>query len=477
MTFLKLFFRFLPLVFAASAVAQTGPAYDRFFTDECMRIDYFHTGTNKEEVFSLDEIWKEPVWPGSVKNLVDTLNLGKYQFQVFDVRTNQLVFSRGFCSVFGEWETTDEARSGLRRTFSESIRFPWPHNPVRVVVCARDRGNVYQEKWSLTVDPAAVNLRRDAAFSGLAASSLVKNGECSVKVDIVFLPDGYKKEEMWKFRKDVDRLVRIFFSTDPFRSRKLSFNVWTVELASGESGIDNPNAGVYRDNAFGCSYNTFGSDRYALTFDNKTLRKAAALAPYDHVVIVMNDKKYGGGGIFNLYAICAADDRWSEYVLVHEFGHSFAGLGDEYYTSDVAYTEFYPLDVEPWETNITTRPDKARLKWKDLVAADVPVPTPWDKETFDSHQAEYAKTRAGLSMTTVPQAGLDSLVASNDTWIVDFLSSRAHAGQVGAFEGCGYSAKGLYRPSVNCRMFTRGTSPFCPVCRKTIERVIDFHAK
>jgi hypothetical protein len=470
-------FLLILLVGQFAAYPATGPSFETYFTDGCLRFDYFHTGTAKEETFSVDETWKEPVWPGSRTNLIDTLNLGKYQLQVFDLKTNALIYSRGFCSIFGEWQTTGEALKGIRRSFSESVRCPWPKRPVKITLNSRDHDNMYRPVESFVIDPSHPNIRKEAGFTGIRTSAWMKNGDPGRKVDMVVLPDGYTKDEMEKFRKDADRLLNRLFEDEPFHSRKVDFNVWMVELPSGESGIDNPNAGVYRDNFFSCSFNSFESDRYMLTWDNKTVRRAASLAPYDEIIILANDKKYGGGGIYNLYATCSSDNPWSAYVFTHEFGHSFAGLGDEYYTSDVAYSEFYPLDVEPWEANLTVCKDKSKLKWRDMVEADVPVPTPWDKEIFDGHQAEYGKTRGDMQKSGVSQASIDSLTKVNDKWLAEHLKTRPYSGKVGSFEGAGYSSKGVYRPYIDCRMFSRSMTPFDPVCRREIERVIEFKTR
>ena len=454
-----------------------GPGFDQYFTEGCLRLDYFHTGTDKDEFYSCDEIWKEPVWPGSRSNLIDTLNQGKHLFQVYDDKTGELIFSRGFCSIFGEWRTTDQARKGIRRSFSESVRFPYPKGPVRITISTRDKANIYREAWMFLIDPAHPNIRKEANYIGIRTSPLLDNGDPSRKVDIVILPDGYTDKQMRKFKRDASRLVAALFNDEPFKSRKNDFNVRIVEMPSGESGIDNPNAGIYRDNAFSCSFNSFESDRYVLTWDNQTVRKAAALVPYDQIILLANETKYGGGGIYNLYATCASDNRWSEYIFIHEFGHVFAGLGDEYYTSDVSYSEFYTRDVEPWEPNVTVCRDKSKLKWRDLVEQNTLVPTPWEKGAFDAHQMEYNKNRSALLTNGTSQTVIDDFISVNDQWIENFLGHQTNAGNVGTFEGCGYVSEGMYRPFINCRMFSRSKVPFCPVCRRAIEHMIDFNVK
>jgi len=458
-------------------LAQTGPSFEKYFIDKTIRLDYFHTGTHNQETYSYDAIFQEPTWAGSKINLIDTLNLGKYLFKVLDVKTNQMIYSRGFSSIFGEWQTTDEARRGIYRTFSESIRFPWPKERVKVTIGTRDRYNIFHDTWDFVIDPDEPNIRRVNYFSDARVTKLVHHGDSYKKVDLVILPDGYTQEEMKKFREDAHRLLKVLFDTSPFKERKKDFNVWAVEVPSKESGIDNPQKGEYVDNILSCSFNAFGSDRYALTWDNKTVRKAAARAPYDHLYILFNESKYGGGGIFNLYATSYVDGQWSGYVFVHEFGHHFAGLGDEYYTSDVAYTDFYPSGVEPWEPNVTTFVDKNHIKWQYLMEPETPVPTSWGKDEYDEHQKEYRIQRRKLSKNDAPQAKIDSLSTANARWVHDFLHSQEYMGKVGVFEGSGYASQGLYRPSIDCIMFSRNAGEFDPVCRSAIENVINFYTQ
>lgn len=469
---------FLACVFSIGLTfAQTGPTFDAYFIDKTMRLDYFHTGTHDQEIYSYDEIFQEPLWAGSRTNLIDTLNLGKYLFSVYDVATNQLIYSRGFNSIFGEWQTTDEAQRGIYRTFSESIRFPWPKAKVKITIGTRDRYNVFHETWDFVIDPDEPNFRKAVYFADAQVRQLIHNGDPHKKVDLVILPDGYTQMEMDKFRKDAHRLLKKLFDTPPFKQRKKDFNVWTVEVPSNGSGIDNPRNGTYVDNVFSCSFNAFGSDRYALTWNNKTVRKAAARAPYDHLYILFNASKYGGGGIFNLYATSYVDGPWSGFVFVHEFGHHLAGLGDEYYTSDVAYNDFHPAGVEPWEPNITALVDPNRVKWQDLIEPGTPVPTPWGKTEYDSHQEEYGRLYGQMMQEGVSRTKLDSLSKANAQWSYDFLHGQPYWGKIGVFEGAGYASQGLYRPAIDCIMLSRNADGFDPVCQKAIERIIDFYTK
>lgn len=469
----KILFLFLLCIWLQ---AKSNVKFDQYFAAGALRIDCIHSGTAEEEFYAIDELWQEPFWGGNKNSLIDTTNLGATLFQVFDKQTHTLIFSRGLCTIFEEWRTTDEAHQGIRRSFSESFRMPWPKSPVQISVSTRDRKGQFQEIWTFEIDPLNPNIRKEVPYKNIKTTAYIKNGNPENKVDIVVLPEGYTKKEMKAFRKKVARLFDRFFQTEPYASYQKAFNVWTIEFPSAESGIDNPNQGIFRDNAFSSSFNALGIDRYVLTFDNKTMRKVASRVPYDYIVILANEKKYGGGGIFNLYAIFTVNHERSETVFLHEFGHLFGGLGDEYYTSTVTYNEFYPLDIEPWEPNLTICTDRAQLKWKTFLHPETPIPTPWEKEIFDRHQEEYQKTLAQLQNAHSPKSKIDSLNASHSQWIKEFFASQQYKDCVGAFEGAGYTSKGLYRPSLLCCMFS-GNAEYDPVCRHAIERMILFHTK
>lgn len=452
-------------------------SFERFFLDKTMRVDYYHTGTKEEEMFSLDEAYEEGPWPGSRANLIDTLNLGEYLVRVYDVATNLLVYSRGYSTIFNEWQTTDEAANGVYRTFSESVRFPYPKRSVQLTISRRDKQMTFREHYRVVIDPGSPTaVNREAKRRPYRVVALMENGPAEKKVDLLILGDGYTKAEMDKFRKDARRLTEALFGISPFKERKSAFNVWIIEVESVDSGIDKPDKNVWRNTPLGTSYNIFGSPRYLLTEENKTLRDVAAAAPYDFITILVNDNRYGGGGIYNLYATTYARTdapgmEWQiEYVYVHELGHSFGGLGDEYYTSQVAYSDFYTAGVEPWEPNITPLLNPKSVKWNRFIASDTPVPTPWEKVQYDSIAALRYK--------------LDRLASDyyekREPYIVAqtrLLKTSEHAGMVGAFEGAGYAAKGLYRPAVDCRMFSLSLADFDPVCRASIEQMIDFYAK
>jgi hypothetical protein len=438
------------------------------------RVDYFHTGNATEERFSLDRLVIEPLpWPGNPSRPIDETNLGKYLFEVRDRDTNRLLYSRGFASIYGEWETTAEAKE-VHRTFHESLRFPTPDKPVQVILKKRDARNAFREIWSLVVDPKDMFVDPSTPPSPGPLLPLLKNGPSEHKVDLLILGDGYTARDRPKFEKDARRMVDILFTFSPFKERKADFNVWGLMPPAAESGISRPSTGVHRRSPVGTTYDAFGSERYVLTFDNRAFRDAAAFAPYDTVEILANGNTYGGGGIFNLYGTVASDSLWAPYVFVHEFGHHFAGLADEYYTSESAYLPAADR-LEPWERNVTALKDPSQLKWKALLTPGTPLPTPWDKEAYETHARGVQQQRREVRAQRRPESEMDALFTSQRDWEEKFLGSQKYAGKVGAFEGAMYEARGYYRPQVDCVMFTRDRVPFCAVCQQALTEVIDLY--
>jgi len=434
-----------------------------------LRVDYYHTGNAHEEWFSLDRVVLEPLeWPGNPRHSIDETMLGNYLFEVRERGSGKLLYSRGFNSVFGEWKTTEEALHG-NRTFSESLRFPAPGTPVDVSLKERGESG-FREVWKTLVDPQDKFVERGRPRSPGPLLELQKMGDPARKVDVLVLGDGYTAAEREKFEKDARRFIEALFAVPPFREHRADFNVWGLCPATEESGVSRPSSGIYRRSPAGTSYDTFGIERYILTTENRTLRDVASFAPYEFIEILVNGQTYGGGGIFNQFATVAIDNPWSGYVGVHEFAHHFAGLADEYYTSEVAYLP--PANkTEPWEPNVTALLDPANLKWQDLVGPGTPVPTPWDKEEFDRFQRDIQRQRKELRAAGKPETEMDALFRQERAEEDAMLGAQKYAGKVGAFEGANYETKGYYRPEVDCIMFTRHQS-FCAVCRRAIERVI-----
>jgi hypothetical protein len=403
------------------------------------------------------------------------MRYGAYGFDVREAASSKLVFSGGFGSIFDEWATTEEA-TRVTRTFHESVRFPMPSAPVTVTIRKRGPKDSWRDVWTTPVDPKDMFVNTAAPDPGPGpVIEIEKHGEPAQKVDLLLLGDGYTAAERAKFEKDARRLIDVLFATAPFKERRNDFNVWGLVPAARESGISRPSQGIHHASPVGATYDAFGSERYVLTFDNKAFRRMASYAPYDVVEIVVNGRTYGGGGIYNLYSTVAADNAFAPYVFVHEFGHHFAALADEYYTSPVAYLPATKKD-EPWMPNVTALLDPTTLKWKDLVSPGTPLPTPWEKGAFEKASRAIQARREELRKTGRPEAEMEALFTEQQAAEEAAFAKERYAHTVGAFEGANYEARGFYRPEVNCIMFTR-TSAFCAVCRRAIERVIESYVK
>lgn len=453
-------------------LAAMASAYAQSATPRTLRLDYVHTGTANEEQFALDGLALEGDWPGPLDRWIDETNLGPYRFQVLDPATRHVIYSRGFASVFGEWQETGEAKQ-LRRAFHESVRFPTPASPAEVVIQGRAPDNQFRDLWSVRVDPSDASIDRSAPPK-LKVWSVVRNGAPRDKVDLLLLGDGYTAAEMEKWHRDALRTSEQLFTVSPFKEHKQDFNVWAIDTPAEENGVSRASDGIYRQSPLGASYDAFGSERYILTFANKRLRQIAAAAPYEFIEIVVNGRKYGGGGIFNLYATVSSDNAFTPYVFVHEFGHHFAGLADEYYTSDVAYASDAKRP-EPWTPNATADPHAA--KWTELLSPGIELPTPWPKQEFEEMEQTIQKRRRQIRAEHRPEEEMEKLFAEERSRDTKLLASGPNAGKVGAFEGALYEARGYYRPQQDCIMFTRDEVGFCAVCRHAIERIIKLYAK
>lgn len=466
---------------ASSAAPLSGPllgneaTFDTHFTGATLRFDYHHCGDATHEQIAPDGLRVEGPWPGSRTQLVDDTNLGKYLLEIVDPTTNGVVYSRGFASIYGEWETTGEARRQWR-SIHESVRFPEPREPVLLVLKKRSTDGTFRELFAQRMDPHTHFVDRSALPRTGEVVSILESGPAATKVDLLVLGEGYTAGEADKFRSDLERLAGVFLEFEPFKSRSSDFNIRGLHVPSDESGISNPRKDVWRASPLGLSFNAFDSDRYVLTFANRRLREAAAQAPYDTLILLFNDRKYGGGGIFGLWSTCAADSSEAAYLFVHEFGHSFAGLADEYYTSQVSYEDFNREGVEPWEPNITALQDPEHIKWGDLVAADTPIPTPWNQARYDEASLAYQARRAELRARGASEEEAEALFDEVRALTGPMLRAEPHFRAVGAFEGGGYRAKGIWRPQADCIMFTRNPDTFCQVCARGLERVIDLYA-
>jgi hypothetical protein len=440
-----------------------------------VRLDYLHSGNALAEHYAIEAVVIEPLpWPGNLARNDDNTDRGQNRFEVVDAKTGDLLYSRGFSTIFGEWRSTDEAAK-LSRGFQESVRFPKPDKPVRVRILKRDERNAFSVVWSIDVDTDAPDVvRKQAAAPGKTIPIRV-NGSSAEKVDLLIMGDGYTAAEMVKFEADARRLSEHLFKVSPFRERANDFNVWAIAVATAESGVSRPSTGVHHASRLGTRYDIFGSERYVLTTDNRALREIAQHAPYEFIEILVNNDTYGGGGIYGQFSTAAAGNDWANYLFVHEFGHHFAGLADEYYTSPVAY-QSSDARQEPWEPNVTALRDPAQLKWKGKVKKSTALPTAWPKQAYEEYSRDVQKRRAALRAAKRPEAEMNALFREEIAHTSAMFSKADHQHVLGAFEGANYEAKGYYRPEMQCLMFDR-SSKFCAVCQDAISATIDLYSK
>ncbi|MBO5224958.1 MAG: peptidase M64 [Parabacteroides sp.] len=400
-------------------------SFDTYFEKKSLRIDFALSGNLQHQSAAIQQLREEPVWGGPQKNLIDQFNYGGYYINVYDKATNKLIYSRGFNTLFEEWRSTEQAKTETQ-SWTNSASIPYPKAPVYIEITAREKSDMqFHPLLKQEVDPKSIFIDRGKLKEN-KIYSVQNNGSSTEKVDLVFIAEGYTAAEQEKFIADAKRFTDALFNTPPFDTRRNDFNVWAVELVSEESGTDISGKGIFKNTALNSGYYTFGVDRYLTTPDMKSIRDAVWNVPCDAVFLLINAETYGGGGMYNFYACGTADHPKTPVVFTHEFGHSFAGLADEYFSSEVAYQDFYNLKYEPWEPNITTLVN-FDSKWKDLLPAKTPIPTPLNDEYKEG---------------------------------------------IGVFEGGGYLAKGIYRPKDHCMM--RDYAPFCPACSRAILRMIDF---
>ncbi|MCU0236040.1 MAG: IgA Peptidase M64 [Acidobacteria bacterium] len=478
---------FVPLL----APAAEAVPFEKYFVDRTMRIDVFHTGNAQEELFTIDRVIQEGPWAGNPRRLIVPFELGRYLLRVSDVASGTLIYTKGFDSYFGEYKTTEPGVNGVKKTFSESLLIPFPKNKVRMEVLLRDRENRPLPLFSSEIDPSDMFIVRETPVRGVRVIEQVKNGPPATKVDLVILGEGYTEADWNKFREDLARFSGYLLDAEPYRTYRDRFNITGLLKPSAESGCDEPSYGSFRNTALGASFDSFGSERYMLSDDNRAWRDVAGRVPYDAVMIMVNTARYGGGGIYNLYCTFSSDNQWQQYLCLHEFGHSFTGLADEYYTSAVAYNEFYPAGIEPLEPNITALLDPKNLKWKELMTKKTAVPTLWEKAAYEAMEKAYQKKRgemnekiAALKRAGAPQAEIDALQAQSEEMsrrngleVNAFFKKSRFQGKVGAFEGAGYAAKGLYRPMLDCIMFSRGLRPYCKICEAAVASTIRYYSE
>ena len=401
--------------------------FEKYFYESSLRIDYIHTANHNNEIISYDEMFHEPFWGGSKVNLIDTFDYGYYKYEVFDFESGEIIYSRAFNTLCEEWMYTDEAKN-IYRSFSETIIIPYPKEKIKIYIHKREKDG----KWSIlserNINPKDYMIKPQKDFNCIMDSTHYVTIS-SKALDIVILAEGYTIREIEKFKSDAKRFSNYLFGCKPFDEFEENINIWALAGISEESGTDIPGDSIYKNTLFDSHFYTFGEERYLNTLNNKQVRNIASQVPYDQIYILVNTDKYGGSGIFNYYSICTSDHKHSNFVFVHEFGHSFAALSDEYYTSSVAVEDYYDLNCEPWTPNLTTLVD-FDSKWKHLLDKNTPIPTPAVNENID---------------------------------------------KIGVYEGGGYVEKGIYRPKIECTMKSVRYNDFCPVCNEAIVKMLMFY--
>ena len=415
------------LTSAAGAVAQD---FDHWFINRTLRVDYSFVGTDKEADLSLIELVSSPGWWGRRHHLDSLALRGNGQITMQDAASGDTIYRMSFSSLFQEWQTTEEA-TRVRRSFENVYLLPFPKRPADVSVELLDNRGAVKARLRHRVDPSDILIRRTDSLPAAPHRYIARGGAPDDCIDVAIVAEGYTETEMEAFYADARAATEAIFAHEPFKSLKGRFNVVAVATPSAESGVSRPKQGSWRRTAFGSHFDTFYSDRYLTTLRLRTLHDALAGIPYEHIIILANTDQYGGGGIYNSYVLSSTRHAQFLPVVVHEFGHSFAALADEYAYDD-EYSPMYPDGIEPWEQNITTL-TRFDAKWADLVPAGTPVPTPPVK----SDDGRFSK--------------------------------------VGLYEGAGYRSRGVYRPCTDCRMRTNTAPEFCPVCRRAIERLVRYY--
>jgi hypothetical protein len=406
--------------------------YDNWFTNRTLRLDLTLSGDSVNQHISLDELLSQEGWAGRRRHLDSLCLMGNGQIYVRDSASQKLIYCTSFSSLFQEWQNTPEA---LRRSksFENSFYVPFPRHAVTITVQLRDSWQRVTSSTIFDVSPTDILIRNLDAATHYPYREVLKSGPVDSCVDIAFVAEGYRADQMETFYRDVDRVCRQLFTHEPFRRMKRRFNVYAVAAPSHDEGTSEPVKGIWKSTVLGSSFDTFYSDRYLTTLHVKRLYDALTGVPCDAIIVLVNSDKYGGGGIYNLYMLSSAHHKWSLPVCVHEFGHSFAGLADEYDYGDGS-SEYYHQGVEPWEPNITTLAD-FKSKWSNMLLPGTPIPTP----KSDCKETQYTR--------------------------------------VGVFEGAGYMCKGVYRPAQECRMKVNDVPAFCPVCQRAIERMIRYYTE
>lgn len=417
----------LCLIAVSSTRAQV---FADHFADKTLRVDYIFNGNASGQAICLNGLSALPTWAGRKHHLAELPLQGNGQIIMRNAASGKTIYTTSFSSLFQEWLETDEAQN-VTKGFENTFLLPYPLQPVEIEITLLDPRRNVRASMKHIVHPNDVLIEQKGNSHITPHKYLLHNDSPEKCIDVAILAEGYTLQEIQTFYEDADIACKSIFDHEPFKSMKKRFNVVAVASPSTDSGVSVPRLNEWKHTAFGSHFSTFYSDRYLTTSRVKAIHDALAGIPYEHIIILANTEEYGGGGIYNSYTLTTAHHPMFRPVVVHEFGHSFGGLADEYFYDNDVMTDTYPLDIEPWEQNISTQVDFA-AKWKDMLSENTPVPT----------SAEVSENYP-----------------------------------TGVYEGGGYSAKGIFRPAENCRMRTNEYPAFCPVCQRALRRIIEFYTE
>lgn len=432
---MKKFSTILVLLFVSTIVLAQD--FNRYFMDATLRIDYTFIGNIKQQHIAVDELCKIPRWYGKHQRLSELPVEGNGQITVRDHKTQTIIYRNSFSTLFQEWLSNDEAKTATK-SFENVFLVPFPKDTADITIELRDNRRSVMTQLTHMVVPNDILIRKIGDKSVTPYETLQQAADTSRCIHIAYVAEGYTEAEMPTFLNDCRTAMEALFAHEPFKTLRNRFNVVAVKAPSAESGTSNPGKGIWKNTALHSNFNTFYSDRYLTTLHLKDLHNWLAGTPYEHIIVLVNTDNYGGGGILNSYNLSMTHHRAFKPVVVHEFGHSFAGLADEY-AYDYEAIPMFPHDIEPWEKNITTMVD-FKSKWSDMV-------------------------KKGTKIPTEQPADLDKPNAKKEKW------------QIGAYEPAGYSMHGVYRAYPDCRMRTNNNPDFCPVCQKAITELVKFYTE
>lgn len=480
-------------LFQISLLSQNELRFTDFFHDQTLRIDFIFNSNYEEDNVSISGVYSYNSFNGNPKYLIDPNNLGKYFLKLFDAESRKLIYSRGFTGLVSEYKVTDEALKGVKKEFQQTLLIPRPKLDVILEIHRRKKDNKLEKIFSKVLN--STQKFEAKRYNGKTeAGSLINNGDPKNKVDLVFVSEGYREKNI--FMDDVERYTNVLFNNEPFMSRKMDFNIHFVFAIPA----DTSNNILFEDSGFktaaNSNFNTLGMKGYLGTDDIFSLRDITGNIPCDHIIVLVKSERFGGNGIYNHFCFTTTDHKNSEKVFLHEFGHSFGGLADEYYEDFYSglHAEYYfPPDIEPLEPNITILAHADKIKWRHLLTEDVDIPTKWDKELLDSMQIDLIKKQIEIEreLKNLEDKNLDSgIIGEKRSGLFASLKGDADKfrklysenmekfeGVIGAFEGAAHFVKGFYRPSFICLMNKTSYTKFCAVCQNAFIKIINYYSR